>query len=54
MTTSLKEQMEYFEKSYIEHVLKNNDYNITRAADVLGLSRQSLQYRMKKLNIKHE
>jgi arginine utilization regulatory protein len=51
---SLKDQMEYFEKSYIEHVLKNNVYNITRTADVLGLSRQSLQYRMKKLNIKHE
>lgn len=54
ITASLKDQMEYFEKSYIEHVLKNNDYNITRTADVLGLSRQSLQYRMKKLNIKHE
>jgi arginine utilization regulatory protein len=54
ITVSLKDQMEYFEKSYIEHVLKNNDYNITRTADVLGLSRQSLQYRMKKLNIKHE
>ncbi|MFJ5762122.1 sigma-54 interaction domain-containing protein [Neobacillus sp. NPDC093182] len=54
ITGSLKDQMEYFEKSYIEHVLKNHDYNITRTADVLGLSRQSLQYRMKKLNIKHE
>lgn len=51
---SLKDQMEYFEKSYVEHVWKNNDYNISRTADVLGLSRQSLQYRMKKLNIKHE
>jgi arginine utilization regulatory protein len=52
LPTSLKDQMEYFEKSYIEHVWKNNDYNISRTADVLGLSRQSLQYRMKKLNIK--
>lgn len=51
---SLKDQMEYFETSYIEHVWKNNDYNISRTADVLGLSRQSLQYRMKKLNIKNE
>ncbi|WP_419887345.1 sigma-54 interaction domain-containing protein [Neobacillus niacini] len=51
---SLKDQMEYFEKSYIEHVWKNNDYNISRTADVLGLSRQSLQYRMKKLKIKNE
>ncbi|MFP7298143.1 sigma-54 interaction domain-containing protein [Neobacillus niacini] len=51
---SLKDQMEYFEKSYIEHVWKNNDHNISRTADVLGLSRQSLQYRMKKLNIKND
>lgn len=54
VTASLKDQMEHFEKSYIEHVWKNNDYNISRTADVLGLSRQSLQYRMKKLNIKNE
>lgn len=47
----LKEQMELFEKSYIEHVLKKNDDNISRTAKLLGLSRQSLQYRMKKLNI---
>lgn len=54
MTASLKDQMEYFEKSYIEHVWKNNNYNISRTADVLGLSRQSLQYRMKKLKIKQD
>ena len=53
-TASLKDQMEYFEKSYIEHVWKNHDYNISRTADVLGLSRQSLQYRMKKLKIKQD
>ena len=47
----LKEQMELFEKSYIEHVLKKNDDNISRTAKLLGLSRQSLQYRMKKLKI---
>jgi arginine utilization regulatory protein len=54
ITTSLKDQMDYFEKSYIEHVWEKNDYNISKTADVLGLSRQSLQYRMKKLKIKHE
>ncbi|MEH7009553.1 sigma 54-interacting transcriptional regulator [Neobacillus niacini] len=47
----LKDQMELFEKSYIDHVLKKNDFNISRTASLLGLSRQSLQYRMKKLNI---
>jgi arginine utilization regulatory protein len=48
---SLKNQMEIFEKSYIEHILKKNDFNISKSANLLGLSRQSLQYRMKKLDI---
>lgn len=48
----LKDQMELFEKTYIEQVWKKNDHNITKTAEILGLSRQSLQYRMKKLNIK--
>jgi arginine utilization regulatory protein len=47
----LKEQLELFEKSYIEHVLKKNNHNISKSAKLLGLSRQSLQYRMKKLNL---
>ncbi|MGG3470766.1 sigma 54-interacting transcriptional regulator [Neobacillus pocheonensis] len=47
----LKDQMELFEKSYIEQVLKKNDFNISKTASILGLSRQSLQYRMKKLNL---
>jgi arginine utilization regulatory protein len=47
----LKDQMELFEKSYIEYVLKKNDFNISRSSKLLGLSRQSLQYRMKKLKI---
>ncbi|WP_374718229.1 helix-turn-helix domain-containing protein, partial [Neobacillus sp.] len=34
------------------HVWRKNNYNISKTATVLGLSRQSLQYRMKKLNIK--
>lgn len=45
----LKDQLEQFEKAYIEYVLKKNDLNISRSAKLLGLSRQSLQYRMKKL-----
>jgi arginine utilization regulatory protein len=51
VATPLKDQMERFEKTYIEHVLKNNHSNISRTAKFLGLSRQSLQYRMKKLHI---
>ncbi|MCM3600842.1 sigma 54-interacting transcriptional regulator [Robertmurraya korlensis] len=51
VTIPLKDQMELFERSYIEQVLKKNDFNISKSANLLGLSRQSLQYRMKKLNI---
>ncbi|KKI89629.1 hypothetical protein WQ54_25075 [Bacillus sp. SA1-12] len=51
ITIHLKDQLESFEKYYIEHALKQNDYNISRTANLLGLSRQSLQYRMRKLNI---
>lgn len=50
-TVPLKDQMELFERSYIEHILKKNEFNISKSANLLGLSRQSLQYRMKKLNI---
>ncbi|MEH7547588.1 arginine utilization regulatory protein [Neobacillus bataviensis] len=50
VTVPLKEQLELFEKTYIEHVLKKNDFNISKTAKLLGLSRQSLQYRLKKLN----
>ncbi|WP_420489614.1 sigma-54 interaction domain-containing protein [Neobacillus vireti] len=50
VTVPLKEQLELFEKTYIEHVLKKNEFNISKTAKLLGLSRQSLQYRLKKLN----
>lgn len=39
------------EKNYIQQVLTENNYNVTRAAKTLGMSRQSLQYRIKKFNI---
>ena len=50
----LKHQLELFEKAYIGKMLEKNHYNISRTAEILGLSRQSLQYRMKKLNLKGE
>ncbi|WP_243290905.1 sigma-54-dependent Fis family transcriptional regulator [Bacillus sp. FJAT-47783] len=52
VTMNLKDQLEAFEKHYIEQALNKNGHNITKTAQQLGLSRQSLQYRMKKLNIK--
>ncbi|OIJ14614.1 sigma-54-dependent Fis family transcriptional regulator [Anaerobacillus arseniciselenatis] len=47
-TEPLKEQLEEFEEYYIQKVLEQHDHNITKAAKQLGLSRQSLQYRIKK------
>ncbi|MGP3738156.1 helix-turn-helix domain-containing protein [Bacillus sp. 4A_MP2] len=43
--------MERFEKQYIVHYLNKMDDNISQTAKILGMSRQSLQYRMKKLDI---
>ncbi|MEO2075339.1 MAG: sigma-54-dependent Fis family transcriptional regulator [Bacillus sp. (in: firmicutes)] len=54
ITIPLKDQLELFEKTYIEHVLNKHDFNISRAAKALGLSRQSLQYRMKKLSLENK
>ncbi|MHC0039041.1 sigma-54 interaction domain-containing protein [Pseudoneobacillus sp. C159] len=39
------------ETNYLIKVLTQHGYNITKAADALGMSRQNLQYRMKKWNI---
>ncbi|MBN8210189.1 sigma 54-interacting transcriptional regulator [Bacillus sp. NTK071] len=47
----LKDQMEKTEKSYIHKVLQLNKYNISKTAQALGVSRQSLQYRLKKFGI---
>lgn len=48
---TFKEQMEAAEKNVIKKALKAHNGNVTKTADALGISRQSLQYRMKKLNI---
>ncbi|CDQ20765.1 arginine utilization regulatory protein [Halobacillus karajensis] len=48
---TLHEKMTKVEKMYIQRVLKNNGHNITRAAKILGISRQSLQYRLKKFGL---
>ncbi|MFP3361817.1 helix-turn-helix domain-containing protein [Planococcus sp. SIMBA_143] len=43
--------MEKAEKNYIQQVLKENKNNISKTAQVLDLSRQSLQYRLRKFDI---
>lgn len=47
-TKPLRQQLDEFEEYYIQKVLEQHNYNVTKAAKQLGLSRQSLQYRMKK------
>jgi arginine utilization regulatory protein len=44
----LKEKMEEFESAYIQSVLDMYNGNISKAAKALGVSRQSLQYRLRK------
>lgn len=48
----LKETMQEFETTYIHHVVEKYNGNISRAAKELQISRQSLQYRLRKLGIK--
>lgn len=44
----LKSRMAQYEKQYIKRVIQENNNNVSRAAKELGISRQSLQYRMRK------
>lgn len=48
----LDEYMEEAETYYLKKVLNHHDYNITKAAETLGMSRQNLQYRIKKWKIR--
>lgn len=48
---TLQQKMDEYECEIIRKTLKNNNYNITKAADELGIMRQSLQYRMKKYKL---
>ncbi|HHY30849.1 MAG TPA: hypothetical protein GX520_09245, partial [Syntrophaceticus sp.] len=49
---SLNEIIKDTERQVIEDVLRSHKGNITRAAESLGIVRQNLQYRMRKLGIK--
>lgn len=44
--------IEEIEERYILEALEKTDNNVTKAAAILGLGRQNLQYKMKKYNIK--
>jgi len=45
----LNEYLKEAEKYYLQHALKMNDGNITKTAQALGMTRQNLQYRLRKL-----
>jgi len=49
--TDLKEVVEEIEKEYIVRTMEKHKGNITRAAEELGLKRQTLQHKLKKLNL---
>ncbi len=47
----LKKAKKLFERKYITNVLRENEYNITKAANVLKVERSNLYKLMKRLNI---
>ncbi len=49
---NLKLLLQRIERKIIVETLNSNDHNITRTAKALGISRQNLQQRIKRLNIK--
>ncbi len=51
--STLPELLNSWEKNYIRAILARFDGNVSQAAGELGLSRQSLQYRIKKYGIDH-
>lgn len=48
----LDEQVEHYEKELISRCLYQNHYNITQTAAALSISRQVLQYKMKKYQLR--
>ena len=50
--SDLNNYMENKEKQIIEYFLSENGYNLTKTAKMLGISRQNLQYKIKKYKLK--
>lgn len=48
---SMNEQLKFYEKKIIQKALDKNNGNITKSAKCLGISRQNMQYRLKKLKM---
>ena len=52
-SASLTNLMSKMEEKYIREAIDSFPYNLSKAAAYLGISRQALQYKMKKYNIKY-
>lgn len=48
---TLTEQLEQLEMNLIQNALQEADGNITKASELLGISRQNLNYKLKKFHI---
>jgi two-component system nitrogen regulation response regulator NtrX len=48
---SFKDAKKEFERKYIERILNQSSGNITRAAALLGMHRQSLQHKIRELGL---
>lgn len=48
---SLRDKLEFQEKKYIKEAIIITEYNISKAAKLLDLPRQTLQYKIKKFNM---
>lgn len=51
-TNSLKDAVTNLELQIIKEALKNSNYNITKTAELIDIPRQTLQYKIRKYNIK--
>ncbi|MGH7439534.1 MAG: sigma-54-dependent transcriptional regulator [Polyangiaceae bacterium] len=47
-----RQAVEQFERSYLTETLERHDGNISRAADAIGMARQSLQQKLKELGLR--
>lgn len=51
---TMNEQLKFFERKIIQKALDKNNNNITKSAESLGISRQNMQYRLKKLKMNNK
>jgi DNA-binding NtrC family response regulator len=50
-TSDFREDRREFERRYIAHCLEESGGNVTRAANILGMHRQSLQHKLRELGL---